>query len=157
MEPKIVSLPAFTVVGMMYYGKNQNNEISQLWSSFNPHIAEIKYIRDGAFGLCQPPDETGAFRYLAGMSVARTDEIPEGMDVWSVPAQTYAVFSCTLPSIGQTYQYVFETWIPRSQYQYIPGIDFEYYDESFDPADANSLLKIYIPIKEKKVEEKAAG
>jgi hypothetical protein len=30
MKPKIVSRAAFTVVGMKYHGKNENNEIPQL-------------------------------------------------------------------------------------------------------------------------------
>ena len=41
MEPKFVSKPAFTAVGLEYYGKNQNQEIAQLWQQFNPKIREI--------------------------------------------------------------------------------------------------------------------
>ena len=42
MEPKIVDMPAFTVVGMYYRGTNQNNEIPQLWRQFGPRVVEIK-------------------------------------------------------------------------------------------------------------------
>ena len=31
MEPKIVTKPAFKAVGLYYKGKNENQEISQLW------------------------------------------------------------------------------------------------------------------------------
>jgi predicted transcriptional regulator YdeE len=33
-EPKIVSKPAFTIVGLKYRGKNEGNEIPALWQTF---------------------------------------------------------------------------------------------------------------------------
>jgi predicted transcriptional regulator YdeE len=148
MEPKIVEKLAFTVVGMPYYGKNENGEIKDLWVEFNPRIPEIKDIVDGAFGMCAQPDESGAFKYLAGMGVSSAEDVPEGMQVWEVPAQKYAVFPCTLSTIGEAYKYAFETWLPQSEYEFADSYDFEYYDESFDDEDIeNATLYIYIPIK----------
>jgi predicted transcriptional regulator YdeE len=147
MEPKIVTKPAFKAVGMFYQGKNEHQEISQLWGQFNPRIPEIKNITDGAFGLCKPMDESGTFPYLAAMAVRECKQPPEGMEVWEVPEQKYVVFPCTLPTIHEVYRYAFETWIPQSGYEYNQGIDFEYYDESFDPSKEDSQLYIYIPLK----------
>ena len=147
MEPKIVTKPAFTVVGMLYHGKNENNEIAQLWGVFSPRIPEIQHVTDGAFGVCDEPDESGAFKYLAGMAVSSTAEIPAGMVSWEVPAQTYAVFPCSLQNIGEAYRYAHDTWIPQSGYQCGDGPDYEYYDEEYDPAVEGSLFTIYIPIK----------
>jgi predicted transcriptional regulator YdeE len=147
MEPKIVKKPAFTVVGMVYEGKNQNNEIAGLWERFNPRISEIEDAVDGCFGVCEPAREDGTFRYLAGMAVSSAGQVPEGMDIWDVPASQYAVFPTTLPAIGETYKYVFETWLPGSGYAYASTPDFEYYDESFDIAEADSTFDIYVPIK----------
>ena len=147
MEPQIVSRPAFTAVGVEYYGKNEHDEIAAMWQEFNPRIHEIQNIADGAFGLCLPADESGAFKYLAGMAVSKTEQVPEGMVVWQVPEQTYAVFPCTLQTLRETYHHAFETWLPASGYAYTQGPDFEYYDESFDPEDPqNSTFQIYIPI-----------
>ena len=148
MEPKIVSKPAFTAVGLEYYGKNEHNEISGIWDQFNPRMHEIKNIIDGAFGLCQPPDPSGAFKYLASMAVSSVDDLPKGMLVWEVPAQTYAVFPCTLKTIHETYRNAFETWIPAAGYQYANGPDFEYYDETFDLQNIDqAILYIYLPVK----------
>lgn len=146
MEPRIVAKPAFQVVGLCYHGKNENNEIAQMWSKFVPRIGEIKHIAHGSYGVCQPAEEDGCFQYLACMAVHRVEEIPEGMICWDVPEQTYAVFDCTLPTIGETYQYAFQTWIPSSDYRSVKGPDFEYYDESFDPDQEGSILHIYVPI-----------
>ena len=144
MEPKIVEKPGFTALGMLYHGKNENNEIAQLWQQFNPRIPEIKNIVDGAFGVCGAMEEDGAFDYLAGFAVSSTDEIPEGMQAWEVAAQKYAIFPCTLKNIGETYRYAFDVWLPASEYEYAHSPDFEYYDEDFDK---DGILYIYIPIK----------
>ncbi len=150
MEPKLVSKLQFTAVGLEYYGTNQNQEIAELWQQFNPRISEIVKCIDGAFGLCSPVDKTGAFRYLAAMEVSDSSLIPDGMTVWEVPAQDYIVFPSTLPRVGETYQYAFETWIPQSSFVYTQGIDFELYDEQFDPQDPDSPIFVYIPVERKR-------
>jgi predicted transcriptional regulator YdeE len=110
-------------------------------------MSEIKHVVDGAFGLCAPADESGAFKYMASFAVSDTSQIPEGMQVWEVPAQKYAVFPTTLDKVGETYKYAFETWLPGLGYEYTQGLDFEYYDENFDPEVEGSKFEIYVPIK----------
>jgi AraC family transcriptional regulator len=47
MEPQIIAKPAFTVVGLKYRGKNEHNEIPQLWESLFPdRVAEIQHKVD---------------------------------------------------------------------------------------------------------------
>jgi predicted transcriptional regulator YdeE/DNA-binding transcriptional MerR regulator len=147
MEPKIVTKPAFTAIGLHYSGKNENQELGQLWAKFNPLMSKIKNISDGAFGLCKPMNEEGVFDYLASMAVSKVEDLPAGMEVWEVPEQKYVIFPCTLKTIHDTYRYAFESWFPKSGYEYSRGIDFEYYDETFDPNKADSQLYIYIPLK----------
>ena len=149
MEPKIVTKPAFTVVGMKYRGENKNNEIAQMWQEFIPRIKEIKHMikNDLSYGVCSDLEETEVFEYVAGMEVERAADIPEGMVSWTVPEQKYAVFACTLPTLHAAYQHAFQTWLPQSGYQRGDGPDFELYTEEFDPAVEDSKMYIYIPIK----------
>jgi AraC family transcriptional regulator len=149
MEPKIVKRAAFTVVGMKYHGKNENNEIPQMWGQFGPRVPEIKHIVDPhvAYGVCDNFDESSSeFDYIAGFEVGSTAEIPEGMVSWDIPEGKYAVFTCTLPTLGETYQYAYYTWLPQSGYQRAAGPEFELYDESFDPKDPSSKMDVYVPI-----------
>jgi predicted transcriptional regulator YdeE len=46
------------------------------------------------------------FRYLAGVEVADVEEVPEGMTVWQMPTQEYAIFPhCgDVEKRGETYQ-----------------------------------------------------
>ena len=150
MEPKIVSRASFTVVGMKYSGKNENNEIPQLWGEFGPRMGEIKQVANPhlAYGVCDNFDKSsGEFSYIAGFEVDSIAEIPEGMVSWDIPEGEYAVFTCALPTLGETYQHAYHTWLRESGYQRAPGPEFELYDESFDPKDPSSEMDVYIPIK----------
>jgi AraC family transcriptional regulator len=150
MEPRIVDMEAFTVVGLVYRGKNENNEIPQMWQGFGARAQEIKHVRNHSvcYGISANMDEaTHEFDYCAGFEVSSVEEIPAGMASFTVPAGTYAVFSTTLPKIGETFMYAYRTWLPQSKYQPTGGPEFELYDEAFDPADPESKFDLYIPIR----------
>ena len=148
MEPKIVHLPAFTVVGMQYRGKNEQNEIPQMWGRFVPRIGEIQHRADNGatYGVMYGYDEaSGAFDYVASLQVTQAADLPAGMVAVEVPAALYAVVDCTLPVIGQTYQQL-QAWIAESEHARAGTPDFELYPPSFNPGDPNSIMSIYIPI-----------
>ncbi len=150
MEIKIVSKPAFSVGGLPYFGKNEAGEIPQMWDQLWPQAAEIKEKVEAeiCYGVCGEMDEDGRFHYLAGFQVEPGSEMPQGMEKWEVPEQTYAVFPSTLQTIHETYQYAFQTWLPESEYEHVPGPDFEFYDSDFDPAKGTGLF-IYVPVQKK--------
>lgn len=152
MEPKIVMRTAFQVIGMKYRGKNENQEIPQLWRDYGARWKEIKDIVDPevAYGVMDRYDEaTGEFDYIASMEVGEIKDIPEGMVSVDVPEQTYAVFPCTLAKLMESYDHALKTWLPESGYEHTGGPEFELYDEDFDPQDTNSEFYYYMPIKEK--------
>lgn len=149
MRPKIVSRPAFAVVGMKVRGQNENNEIPQMWQALGPRVPEIRNIADDrvAYGISANMDEnTGEFDYVAGFEVSTAEEIPEGMVRFEVPGGKYAVFSTTLPKIGETFHNAYHTWLPESGYQAAGGPEFEVYDEQFDSQDPSSEFDLYIPV-----------
>lgn len=152
MEPKIITKKAFTVVGKKVISKNQNGEIPQLWDQMGPRWQEIGHVQNPEkyYGICEPTNDDGTFLYLAGQQVAQKDEIPAEMETFEVPAQTYAVFRCTIPTIGEIYEYAFKTWLPQSNYEHVPAPDFELYDEDFCPENSQTdPVYIYIPVKKK--------
>ena len=89
MEPKFVDLPAFTLVGLCYYGKNEHQEISALWGEFNEHSGAIRHVTANtpAYGLCTGDRKAanGEFEYVAAFQVDQAADIPEGMVVRQVP------------------------------------------------------------------------
>lgn len=146
MKPEIVNYSAFTAVGLMYHGTNEENEIPQVWRQLNARHHEIQNKTGVAYGVCGEMEENGRFHYLAGFGVSSVMELPEGMAQWDVPAQTYAVFPCALHTLQQTYQYIFETWFPQSGYQKADGPDLEVYSEAFDMLTGEGVA-IYMPVK----------
>ena len=157
MEPRIVEKEAFTVVGIPFKGQissgpyadgEHNNEIGQAWNELNARYAEIKHVTGPGIGLCFGMPNTEQPWYIAGMQVSRAEDVPAGMMPMTVPNQKYAVFECTLPAIGETYQYIMEQWQPRTGYQHADAPDFELYDEKWDMTNPQgSPLYIYWPIK----------
>ena len=149
MEPQIVQKEACPVVGLKYRRKNENNEIPQLWRDLMPRAGKVQHIADphAAYGINDNMDEsTGEWDYVAGFAVHSAEEIPPGMVRWEVPGGTYAIFACTLPTLGETYLHAYRTWVPQSDYQLAGGPDFELYDEAFNPEDPASTMYIYVPI-----------
>jgi len=156
MEPKIITKPAFTLVGLPYFGKNEHQEISELWTKFNHRIHALGGLKnetgEAAIGLCVGPAEEygdSSFEYVAGFPVTKVEDVPEGFVVRDVPEYTYAVFAHKgdLSSLGKTYEYIYECWLPQSGYQLADRIDFEYYNEEFKNFAPDSVFYIYVPIK----------
>ena len=152
MEPKIVTLPAFKVIGMRYFGKNENQEISDLWGKANQRMGEIRHVASqNAYGVCimLPDAPTGEFEYIAGLEVSQVEDVPDGMVVREVPASQYAVFTHlgSLEELSATYEYIYRSWIPQSGYQLTGGPDFEMYNEDFKDFAPDSKFYIYVPIK----------
>ena len=150
----IVKKPAFLVVGIPYFGKNENGEIPQMWNVFNSRYKEIKDVSDPSvcYGIGSSMDETGAFEYVAAVPVSKIDELPEGMVVRMVAQQEYAVFVHVgnLDTLKKTYESIYNDWLPDSGYELIPAAhEFELYDQDFKIGDPDSKMYIYIPVQMK--------
>ena len=152
MEPTIITRPAFDVIGMRYFGKNENQEIKALWEAANPRMGEIPYKPGSdAYGICIsiPSVTTGEFEYVAGLEVEPGAVVPLGMVARHIPASHYAVFTHFGPlnKLSETYKYIYHTWLPQSGYQVNGNLDFELYNEDFKDFSPDSRFYIYVPIK----------
>jgi AraC family transcriptional regulator len=149
MQPQIVSKPAFTVVGLRIHTKPLTPEIPQLWDQFVPRMAEITQVAEPnvSYGVMESNAAMTELVYMAGNPVTGVAELPTGMSRWDLPANTYAVFPATLHTIGETFGYIFNTWLPTANHQLAAGPYFERYPETFGPD--NDALAIYIPVTKK--------
>lgn len=155
MEPKIITKPKFTVIGLRYFGTNEHQEISELWGLYNSRVKASAGIEndtgEAAIGLCITPEDApddGSFEYVAGAIVSEVGDVPEGFVVRQMPAYTYAVFAHKgdLTGLKETYAYIYESWLPQSGYKLAAKIDFEYYNEDFKNFAPDSVFYIYLPI-----------
>ena len=153
MEPKIVTRPAFKAVGLSYVGKNMQGEIPQMWGVFNQRMGEIKSSSEEEYlGLCFGEPEgvkEGEFEYVSTALVADDQDIPEGMVYREVPEYKYAVFTHhgKLDKLGETYEYIYNTWLPQSGQQLHPDkFDMEVYTDDFILDSDESKFYIYVAI-----------
>jgi predicted transcriptional regulator YdeE/DNA-binding transcriptional MerR regulator len=154
MQPKIITRPAFDVMGLCYHGNNQNQEIAAMWGEFNqraPEILPAAVPDTGAYGVCLMAEglPEGHFEYVAGFEVREGAAVPEGMVTRRVPAQKYAVFSHTGPldSLRETYNNIYQVWLPQSGLELTGGMDMEVYTDEFTDFAPDSVFYIYVPVK----------
>lgn len=164
MKAEVKVLEAWKVMGIFYEGTNENQELKEVWAELGRRIGEIPHQKgDGNwYGLCEPLEEdvkdldlinkAYEFRYLAGVEVTGTGKVPEGMTLWEIPRQTYAIFPhCgDVEKMGETYQAIYASWLPESGYEAVFAHDFELYNDEFKPGEADSRCYIYVPVKKRK-------
>lgn len=93
-----------------------------------------------------------AFEKWAAIEVKNYDVIPDGMETITSPEGVYAVFVHRGPASAgpKTYQYIFGTWLPQSEYLVDERPHFAIMGEKYKHEDPDSEEELWIPIKLKK-------
>ena len=149
MEHTLKDWPAFTVVGLLYRGKNDQGQIPALWGTLNAQAHAIPHRPGAAFGVIDNFDtEQGIFDYVAGYEAAPGAATPEGMVRKEVPAQRYAVFDTTLPDIMAAIHRIYDEWLPAAGFRRTSGPEFEFYGPDFDPSVPGAVMQLFIPVED---------
>ena len=161
---RIKKRDSFRILGYTIDTTNQHKEatkaIPAFWESFNQkHLAEeIMPLNNqeplGLFGVSiynEYSEDPRKFRYFIAVSSdhPKTSELSE----YIIPACTWAVFPCTIETIGKTEAQAIMKWLPRSSYQpknkgYITGrmkseaVDIQYYGK-------DGLVEVWVAVKDK--------
>jgi len=149
--PDIVRRESFLVMGTVTRrqpGTERTETVVSAWNEFERHQQRIQRHSGNSkyYGVSFAAVADGSFDYLTGMAVRPGAETPEGLEVRVVPAATYAVFTCPVQSIGQTYRYIFGEWRANSGYT---TDDATPAFEEYPPAtDTNAPVLLHIPIRE---------
>jgi AraC family transcriptional regulator len=154
MEPTYIERGDIAFVGLREdVDAKQGSDGPGLWRRFWPLASRISHRRPGALGVIEAVDrEAGAFAYWAAVEVEQIDAVPEGLAGKTLEGGRFAVFTHTLksPDIGgelrRTFQYIYSTWVPKSEVCLRAWYDLEVYDERFDPAAMCGEIDIYVPI-----------
>ena len=158
------------IIGCVYYGDplhskegwNVENEIGLLWKRFMNLYEKYKDIIERhrinekvAYEIhVQPEDykETKKFYVYVGVEVTKLDEMPLEMYGKIFPATMYAVFTFKGKDIFRGGKYIWQKWLPNSNYEEAYPYLIQAYDEArFHGLDnEESEIDYYIPIKRKK-------
>lgn len=152
MPLHIIERPAFTVMGLHIRTKPMSPEIPALWPRFMSREAEIERPTERAvsYGVMQSDSpDMSRLDYWAALAVAPSSRTPPGMEMLTIPAGHYAVFRYPLSALSAGFGEIFNTLLPASDYEQVPGPYFERYNEAFDPGDPDSIVEIYLPVRRK--------
>jgi predicted transcriptional regulator YdeE len=156
MKYKTIIKESFPIIGMELRTTTENgknfDEIPIFWenvqkNSYLDQIPNKKY--DGiVLGICMGFESDGSFSYIIGAEVKNLIQHPAGMVCKTIPAARYAVFTACgmIPkSIQDTFKYIYQEWLPNSEYRRGASAEFELYDDRSHNGD-NAEADIYIPI-----------
>ena len=156
MEAEICEIDSFVVVGVReHFDEETKSGIPALWDRFLPLLPDIPHKRPSTYGVCtNASPEDGSLDYVAGVAVERVDRLPPGTIAETVPRQTYAVFKHQIHTLDlhkelqPTVRWIWSTWLPASQFEYVGGPDFERYPADFEPTPGK-YLEIMVPVRRK--------
>lgn len=160
MTPRIEILSEKKLIGMQLSMSLADNKTGELWRSFMPRRKEItnsispdlysmQVYHDSYFNNFNPYH---TFVKWAAVEVNDFGDIPEGMEAFILPEGLYAVFTHKGPASAgvATFQYIFNTWLPGSDYVLDDRPHFELLGEKYKNNDPDSEEEFWIPVKIKK-------
>ncbi|NVN96495.1 MAG: GyrI-like domain-containing protein [Bacteroidetes bacterium] len=158
MQARIEHCKEKKLVGKRLFMSLADNQTAELWKGFMSLRNEIanKLTNDFiSMAVYQPTyftafNPSNEFEKWATVEVTDFDNLPNGMETFTLTAGLYAVFdykgSSTESSI---FQYIFGTWLPDSDYLLDDRPHFEVLGAKYKNADPNSEEEIWIPIRKK--------
>lgn len=133
-----------------------NYKIAELWRSFTPRRKEVtnNLTNDLISLVIYEPTHfadfkpTNEFERWAAVEVATFDNVPMEMETFVLPGGLYAVFDYKgLSTDNSIFQYIFETWLPGSDYVLDDRPHFEVLGDKYKNDDPTSEEEIWIPIR----------
>ena len=84
------------------------------------------------------------------VEVSNNNSVPKTMESFNITSGLYAVFDYKgLSTDNRIFEYIFGTWLPRSEYLVDDRPHFEILGENYKNGDPNSEEEIWIPVKRK--------
>jgi AraC family transcriptional regulator len=158
MSPEITVFPETKLIGKSKKMNLANNKTFELWNSFMINRKEIKNNVSSHLFSIQFYDhsidfndfnEHTLFVKWAAIEVSHFDIVPNDMETCIIPKGLYAVFTYkgSHDTFAETFNYIFKTWLPNSDYQLDQRPHFELLGEKYKNNDPNSEEQIWVPIR----------
>jgi AraC family transcriptional regulator len=148
MQPKLVTQPAFNVLGILERCDfSDPGFFGALWSQhYTPFDEQIKpHSPDqGYFAVYYHVGPGRTVDVLAGMAVEGIEEAPTGLVLRRIPASRYALFETTLGQVSALWSQIYDDWLPSSPYTHAAGPDYEYFPP--ETSNEDSPMHICVPV-----------
>lgn len=170
MTVKIEKMGAIKVIGFTrnFEFETSQAEIPKFWNEIfskfgkammlgtKPTNALEKAVVDnciGEYGVCVDDSDTeGQFRYfIAG--IYNGGEVPEGIELYEIPAHSWAKFDCVGPmptALQSVNNYIWNEWLPGNEdYELDGAYNIEWYSGEGKTSDSDYKSAIWLPVKSK--------
>lgn len=159
LQPRIETLPEKKLIGKRTRMSFSGNKTGELWRSFMPRLKEIQNSTGAElysievyepffFSSFDPGKE---FEKWAAIEVTNFDSVPRKMETITLLPGLYAVFlhKGAAAEGPKTYRYIFETWLPNSDFLIDDRPHFAVMGEKYKNDDPDSEEELWIPVKPK--------
>jgi len=151
------TLPQKHFIGKRLNMSFAQNKTFELWRSFMPRRKEIQNVIGSELYSIEvyPPgfyddfNPNREFEKWAAIEISTTVSVPpDGMETLTIPKGLYAVFLHKGPAAEgpRTYQYIFQQWLPNSEYQLDNRPHFAVMGEKYKPDSPDSEEEIWVPV-----------
>jgi len=158
IQPEIIPQSTMLLVGVKTMVSLTDYPIQQLWQKFIPLSRSIAVRKSDTYvSVAIYPDNyfnkfnpTTMFERWAAVEVESKSVVPAGLEQLLIPEGLYAVFHYRGKSSNrEMFQYIFQTWLPSSEYLIDQRPHFEVLDHRYKNDDPESEEEIWIPVKER--------
>jgi predicted transcriptional regulator YdeE len=150
MEAKLIYMEPIQCAGLSADLEMPRDKarIPALWAKLQSRMSEINHISGPAMGIVARSSEARFIRYSACFQVSNTQDLPEGLEVVTVPEGNYVEFIHRGPvsTLFQTCDGIYRFWLPRSGYSAGNGPMLEIYPENFKGNEENAEIRLLISI-----------
>ena len=160
-DPEIVEIDDKKLLGISMHTSLADDKTGILWQKFMKQKNSVQNKKSQDLYSVQVYDEgfiagqfnsQSIFEKWAALEVEDYSEVKDDLKGLSLPGGLYAVFTHvgTAKEFPKTAKFIFENWIPKSEYQIDDRPHFEVLGKDYKgPDNPESIEKIYIPIKSK--------
>ena len=160
MQPTIELLKTTLLLGQKRKMSFTENKTVELWQSFAPRIKEIQNAASPLLysvevypstDFYQNFDPDREFEKWAAVEVLNEENIPEGMEILSVPVGLYTRF----PYRGKAseaeglFHYIFGEWLPGSEYEMDSRPFLAVMGPNYKGEDSESEEDFFVPVRRK--------
>lgn len=161
METRLIILPLQKFMGKKLRMSFSANRTYELWKGFMLSRKEINNAKGAELYSIEvyPPfffdnfNPDAEFEKWAAVEVNIFKNVPEYMETLTSPGGLYAIFTHKGPAGSGpiTYDYIFRTWLPGSDFILDQRPHFAVMGEKYKHEDPESEEEILIPVKPRKV------
>ncbi|MCG8453651.1 MAG: AraC family transcriptional regulator [Spirochaetales bacterium] len=153
-SPELITKGPLNLIGLPLYGHpDQLKDFSKPWETLFSHKDSIpsRVVPERYYQVQYwlPDQESDELFFLFALEGLNLQNVPLQFTTKQLPEQLYLRFFHHGPShkVGKTYEYIYQSYLPETDYKLSAFFNFEYYPPHFtSPHDEYAVSEIYIPV-----------